>query len=101
MSQAAFAAKVVVLSHCQRLRSWIPDSWLRSGLRLGYCATINAGDAVRIPAGWVACEQASSGALVYGLRKSWAPKGAKAKRQYKLSIDLLRKASRSVAKMES
>ena len=59
-----------------------------------------AGDFVVVPAGWVCCELATQGVLLYGVRRSFIPCGVEAQSNYEVLIGCHNHDSKATTKMQ-
>ena len=67
----------------------------------GYFCQLAAGDVIYVPQGWICCERATSGALLYGVRKSFMVATQEGAANYNASVSVLRRSKRDVTKMEA
>ncbi len=66
----------------------------------GWYMCLNPGDVAFLPQGSVVCEKVSSGALVYGVRKSFLINSPASISQYRASIELLNHSKRDTSRMQ-
>ncbi len=66
----------------------------------GWYMCLSPGDVAFLPQGSVLCERVSSGALVYGVRKSFLINSPASILQYRASIELLNNSKRDTSRMQ-
>lgn len=67
----------------------------------GWHAHLRPGDVAFFPQGSILCEKSTSGALFYGVRKSFVINHPAAAEQYRAAVGVLKRSNRDASRMES